>query len=71
MPSQRKAAEYQLSDDDWDELASGTNSDEEVDEKPSGDVMRLLKGQLQEPRFKTANLRQLHGEYQVSLRLLL
>jgi hypothetical protein len=60
MPAQRiTEADFQVSDDDWDELASESESSE--NNKPSGEALKTLKGQLQEPRFKTVNLRQLHG----------
>jgi len=50
--------DYQLSDDDYDELASGDD-----EKKPLVDEKNPLAGSLKEPRFKTVNLRQLNGEY--------
>lgn len=57
--AQAAQAEYQLSDDEDDELLL----DDVEDSKPSSvETSQILKGQLQEPRYKTVNLRQLHGE---------
>lgn len=58
--AQAAQANYQLSDDEGDELLGS----EPEDTKPSNlETSQILKGQLQEPRYKTVNLRQLHGAY--------
>jgi hypothetical protein len=53
--------ENNLSDDDYDELASDYESDSDV--KPSDSTIgQILKGTLDEPRFKSVNMRYLYGE---------
>jgi hypothetical protein len=51
------------SDDELDELASAESQSEQM---PSSEVVRILKGQLKEPRFKTVSVRQLNGELPAS-----
>lgn len=51
--------ENNLSDDDYDELASAFDSDDE-DVKPSDSTTaQIMKGTLDEPRFKSVNMRYL------------
>ncbi|KLT40775.1 hypothetical protein CC85DRAFT_303784, partial [Cutaneotrichosporon oleaginosum] len=50
--------ENNLSDDDYDELASASGSDDDV--KPSNSTIgQILKGILDEPRFKTVTMKSL------------
>lgn len=51
-----------LSDDDFDELASEYGSDEDFKPHGESNVAAILKGMLQEPRFKTISLRSLYGK---------
>lgn len=51
----------ELSDDEYDELI-GSDADSDSDEPKGKEAAAYLKGALKEPRFKTLNLRQLHGE---------
>lgn len=62
-----KNAAAELSDSDYDELVSGDESDEDVKPAQSG-VAKILKGMLQEPRFKTISLRSLYGKSHVASR---
>lgn len=56
--AQAAQADYHLSDDEGDELFLSDGEDV----KPSNlETSQILKGQLQEPRYKTVSLRQLHG----------